>query len=168
MHHPKIIILRGNSGSGKTTVAKTLQEKLGRGTLYISQDHVRREMLWIRGSADSQNIELLKHLVLFGSQHCDVTILDGILYANEHEELFAQIKSAFHEHVFAYYFDLPFEETLRRHEQKLKAKHHSFGEAEMRKWWREKDFAAYLDEKNITQDMCLEDIIERIYEDLKD
>lgn len=32
----KIIILRGNSGSGKTTVAKELQKKLGRGTLLIS------------------------------------------------------------------------------------------------------------------------------------
>lgn len=34
----KIIILRGNSGSGKTTVANALQKKLGRGTLIISQD----------------------------------------------------------------------------------------------------------------------------------
>lgn len=32
----KIIILRGNSGSGKTTVANALQKKLGRGTLIIS------------------------------------------------------------------------------------------------------------------------------------
>ncbi|MCL2447056.1 MAG: AAA family ATPase [Oscillospiraceae bacterium] len=167
MHHPKIILLRGNSGSGKTTVAKTLQEKLGRGTLYISQDHVRRNMLYARGGADRKSIELLKHLVLFGSQHCDVTILDGILYANEHEELFTHIKALFREQTFTYYFDLPFEETLRRHEQKRKVKYHSFGETEMRKWWREKDFAANLDEKIITQDMHLETIIERIHQDIQ-
>ena len=29
----KLIILRGNSGSGKTTVAKALQKKLGRNTM---------------------------------------------------------------------------------------------------------------------------------------
>lgn len=40
----KLIILRENSGSGKSTVAKELQQKLGRGTLLISQDLVRREM----------------------------------------------------------------------------------------------------------------------------
>ncbi|MDO5517655.1 MAG: GNAT family N-acetyltransferase [Clostridium sp.] len=43
----KIIMLRGNSGSGKSTAAKTLQKKLGRGTLLISQDVVRREMLYV-------------------------------------------------------------------------------------------------------------------------
>lgn len=41
----KLIILRGNSGSGKTTVAKALQKKLGRNTMLISQDEVRRNML---------------------------------------------------------------------------------------------------------------------------
>lgn len=40
-----LIILRGNSGSGKTSVAKKLQEKLGPKTMLISQDVVRREML---------------------------------------------------------------------------------------------------------------------------
>ena len=40
-----IIIIRGNSGSGKTTVARKLHEILGRGNLLISQDVVRREML---------------------------------------------------------------------------------------------------------------------------
>lgn len=42
----KLIILRGNSGSGKTTVARALQRKFGRNTLFLSQDTVRREMLW--------------------------------------------------------------------------------------------------------------------------
>lgn len=30
---PKLIVLRGNSGSGKTTVSKILQEKFGRNTM---------------------------------------------------------------------------------------------------------------------------------------
>lgn len=44
----KLIILRGNSGSGKTTVAKALQKKLGYNTMLISQDEVRRNMLWLK------------------------------------------------------------------------------------------------------------------------
>ncbi len=41
----KLIILRGNSGSGKTTIAKELQWKFGRNTMLISQDVIRRDML---------------------------------------------------------------------------------------------------------------------------
>lgn len=37
---PKLIILRGNSGSGKTTVAKALQEKFGPNTMLLSHDMV--------------------------------------------------------------------------------------------------------------------------------
>lgn len=36
----KLIILRGNSGSGKTTVAKELQKKFGYNTMLISQQGV--------------------------------------------------------------------------------------------------------------------------------
>ena len=43
----KLIILRGNSGSGKTTVARALQRKFGRNTMVISQDIIRRDMLWV-------------------------------------------------------------------------------------------------------------------------
>ena len=44
----KLIILRGNSGSGKTTIAKELQKRFGRNTMLISQDMVRRDMLWVK------------------------------------------------------------------------------------------------------------------------
>ena len=45
MKHEKLIVLRGNSGSGKTSVARDLQEHYGRNTLLISQDMVRRELM---------------------------------------------------------------------------------------------------------------------------
>ena len=44
----KLIILRGNSGSGKTTVAKELQRLFGHNTMLISQDVVRRDMLCVK------------------------------------------------------------------------------------------------------------------------
>jgi len=162
---PKIIMLRGNSGSGKSTVAKALQEKLGRGTLLVSQDDVRREMLWVRGGPDSKSIDLLKHLVLFGYKHCAFTILEGILYADDHKELFRKIEEMFGDQAFAYYFDLPFEETLKRHEQKLKR--NEWGELEMRKWWREKDVLANICEKMIYKETSLDETVERILNDIQ-
>ena len=41
----KLSILRGNSGSGKSTIAKELQNKFGQNTMLISQDEIRRILL---------------------------------------------------------------------------------------------------------------------------
>lgn len=43
----KLIITQDKSGSGKTSAANSLQKKLERNTLVISQDIVRREMLCV-------------------------------------------------------------------------------------------------------------------------
>ena len=50
----KIIILRGNSGSGKTTVARALQKKFGYNTMMISQDEIRRNILWVKDGVDTK------------------------------------------------------------------------------------------------------------------
>lgn len=42
---PKLIIIRGNSEIGKSSVAKALKHKFARNTLMIPQDIVRWEML---------------------------------------------------------------------------------------------------------------------------
>ena len=60
------------------------------------------------------------------------------------------------------YFDLSFEETVRRHN----TRNREFGEKDMRRWWREKDFSSVLDEQVITCEMQAYDIVERIYQDL--
>ena len=87
----KIIILRGNSGSGKTTVAKKLQKCLGGGTLVISQDVVRREMLMVKDGPENKAIFLLSEMVKFGKENCKYVILEGILNSNWYEELFKTV-----------------------------------------------------------------------------
>ena len=74
-----LVILRGNYGSGKTTVARGLQKKLGHGTMLISQDVVRREMLYVKDGEKPKVSELLFQLAVYGKEHCDVVILEGIL-----------------------------------------------------------------------------------------
>lgn len=66
------------------------------------------------------------------------------------------------EHIYEYYFDLSFEETVRRHN----TRNREFGEKDMRRWWREKDFSSVLREQAITCEMDTDSIVEKIYSDL--
>lgn len=160
----KLIIIRGNSGSGKTKVANSLQKKIGRNTLLISQDVVRREMLWVNDGKDTLAIPLLISLLQYGREHCSFVILEGILNATWYKPLFQAAISEFGSEIYAYYYDIPFEETLKRHESKPKKS--EFGEAEMRRWWNEKDYIGLIPEETFKEDDSLEYAIDKISQDL--
>jgi predicted kinase len=159
-----IIILRGNSGSGKTTLAKTLQKKLGRGTLIISQDVIRREMLWVKDGSQTKAISLIIDLIKYGKKNCDFVILEGILDAVWYKELFEIIRSEFNSSIYAYYYDLCFEETLQRH--KTKPNCNEFGENDMKRWWKEKDFIGIIEEKILTQELSIDETVDIIMKDI--
>lgn len=157
----KLIILRGNSGSGKTTLAHELQHKIGRNTMVISQDVIRREMLWVRDHPDTEAISLLINLLKYGHQHSEITILEGILYSDIYKSVFESAADIFGpENIYAYYYDLPFEETLNRHQDK--PNRFDFGEKEMRSWWRDKDYIGFIPESLIRKETTLEQNLERI------
>lgn len=164
MENTKMIILRGNSGSGKTTVANRLQKRLGRGNLVISQDVIRREMLWVLDGEGTKAVSLLIDLVKYGKRNCEYVILEGILDAACYKELFEVIVSEYGSDIYAYYYELPFEETLKRHE--TKPNRDDFGEEDMRQWWKEKDYIGIISEKTLAPDMGIEETVEFILSDL--
>ena len=157
----KLIILRGNSGSGKTTIAKELQKKIGSNTLVISQDAIRREMLMVSDGPDTLALPLLKDLLRYGKEHCETVILEGIMVADWYHPLFELAKELYGNNIYAYYFDIPFEETVRRHQTRSKAA--EFGADEMREWWKEKDYLDLIKETTITEDKSKDEIINEIY-----
>lgn len=159
-----LIILRGNSGSGKSSVAKELQKRIGRNTLMVPQDTVRRDMLRARDGKDTAALPLLTSLLEYGNRHCEYVILEGILKAEWYMPLFEAAVKVFGNRIFAYYYDISFEETLKRHE--TKDKRSEFGEAEMRLWWNEKDFIGMIPEKVLTAEVSLEKAVECILKDL--
>lgn len=162
----KIIILRGNSGSGKSTVARSLQRFFGLHTLMISQDNVSRDMIYALEGKDQESISLLMHLVDFGFKNNEITIMDGIFKKDKYEALLHHVKNLYgNDNIYAYYFDLPFEETLKRHQTRWKKS--QFGEEKMKKWWSNKDYIGFIEEKIITKDLEKEEIINLIINDLK-
>ena len=162
---PKLIIIRGNSGSGKSSVAKALQHQFGRNTLMISQDTVRREMLWAHDGNNTTAIPLLISLMEYGYKNSEIIILEGILHSEWYKSLFERAIQMFQaENIYAYYHDLTFAETLKRHE----TKNHKFefGEKEMRRWWHEKDYIGFIKEKTLTEELTLDETVELILSDV--
>ena len=116
----KLVILRGNSGSGKTTVARALQRKIGFNTMLISQDEIRRNMLWVKDGIDTKALPLMIELLKYGNEHSDIVILEGIMYDEWYNPLFNVANELYGANVYSYYFNIPFEETVRRHQTRSK------------------------------------------------
>lgn len=127
----KLIILRGNSGSGKTTIARLLQQEFGKETLLVSQDVVRREMLRVKDTAHNLSIDLIKKIAMYGKDRCSYVIVEGILATSRYRSMLLDLIDYFDGKAWVYYFDLPFAETLLRHQKRANSR--EFGEPELRK-----------------------------------
>lgn len=161
----KLVILRGNSGSGKTTVAKKLQEKFGPNTMLISHDMVRKQMLhvWSREGVEKSQ-PLMIELMKYGKRNSEITIMEGILPSKDYAQLFDAAVVEYGDNIYSYYWDIPFEETLRRHG--TKPNRNDFGEEDMRRWWKEKDYLDIIPQTMINKDLSVEAAVELIYRDV--
>ena len=163
MEDSHLIILRGNSGSGKTTVAKRLFDHFHADAMLVSQDVVRRTMLRVKDVPDNPAIELIYRLCSYGNQLNKIVILEGILRRDIYGDMLTKLISDFNGLARVYYFDIPFNETLRRHATKPNA--HEFGEAEMRQWWRSNDVLGVKEEQIFNAEMSADDMLKNIVND---
>jgi predicted kinase len=137
MRTPKLIVLRGPSGSGKSTVAKVLFDDAKQRTVLIDQDHYRYIFKPAGGgsksNADTIHKMIKTNTLIALADGYDV-ILEGILsvksYAKVLDDIFAQHPTQ----NYMFYFDVSFEETVRRHAIRKTNQHH-FGEEDMREWY---------------------------------
>lgn len=158
----RLMLIRGNSGSGKTSAARLLRTQMDGKTLLISQDAVRIDMFWDK---NAEAVPLIGALMEYGYAQRECTILEGILDAARYKPVFERALALFGaENIFAYYYDIPFEETLRRHQLKNRA---DFGEEDMRRWWKEKDWIGLICETILTKDMSLEDAVAKMLADMQ-
>lgn len=92
-------------------------------------------------------------------------MLEGILDSDAYAPLFQLAKELYGEDIFSYYYDLPFEETLRRHASK--PNRDDFGEEDMRRWWRERDLLEDIKEKVFGPEISLTAAEEQVLSDLE-
>jgi predicted kinase len=159
----RLFIIRGNSASGKSTIAKKLQLELGYGTMLIPQDVIRREIVRVKDEPNNPAIELIKLTAMYGKKIGYNVILEGILSSNRYSAMIRDLVDEFGKNTYAYYYDVSFEETLRRHSLKPVAS--EYGEKQMREWWQEKDYLNIQQEKIISENMNIDDIIAMILSD---
>lgn len=163
-----LIVLRGNSGSGKSTTAVLLrQTAVERGCkqkiALIEQDYLRRSILKEKETEGTDNIDLIRQMVQFVLDRGYVVILEGILFSERYDSMLEAFAAGIESHF--YYFDVSFEETLRRHSSKPNA--HEFGETEMREWYKRLDTLHFTNETILSEDLSQESIIETILSDTK-
>jgi hypothetical protein len=160
----KLVIIRGNSGAGKSTSAKQvrleiLRRGLARQVALVEQGYFRRIVLKEKEVEGSNNLELLRQTVLFCLENGYDVVLEGILWSGRCRGLLQELIGVADEaHVF--YLDVSFGETLRRHQTKPNA--HEFGEQEMREWFRDRDFLDVAGERLIPEQCSLAETVERI------
>lgn len=155
----KLVIIRGNSGSGKSTLANELQKRLGQTTMLIQQDVIRREVLRVRDGSKTLAIDLIKRMAEYGADHCDRVIIEGILYTKWYGEMLEELFPKF-ETVYTYYYDLSFEETVRRHQ--TKSNREDFSIEDMKRWWNEHDVLNNRGEKLINEKKSVEETLQLI------
>lgn len=161
--HP-LIILRGNSGCGKTSTARLLQRQLGYGTMLVSQDVVRREMLRVKDIENNPAIQLIYYLCMYGNNVGYTVILEGILSNKKYGAMLCRLLDDFQGEKLIYYFDVSFEETVRRHATKPNA--HEFGELEMSQWWKDQDVLNVPGEQRIGEQLSQAEIVDLIHRDV--
>lgn len=160
------MILRGNSASGKSTIARAVRERLsGHRVAVVHQDVVRREILGERDRPEAANIGMIDLITRYALDEGFHVVLEGILYAPHYGAMLTSLAADHRGLTRCYYLDVPFEETLIRHATKPPTS--EYGEAEMRGWYHADDRLESLCEVVIPAANSLEGSVELIIRDCR-
>ncbi|MFF4616439.1 AAA family ATPase [Nonomuraea jabiensis] len=92
----QLIVLRGDSGSGKTSVARALREAYGkRGLAVVGQDVLRRDILRELDVPGGVNIGLIDTVTRYALDHGHHVILEGILMACRYAPMLQSLREDF-------------------------------------------------------------------------
>ncbi len=161
----RLVVLRGNSGSGKSTVAALLRDRIGRGVAWVEQDYIRRVLLQEHDRPDATNIGLLDHTVRYSLDAGYHVILEGILNSGRYAEMLTELTADHRGTTGHYYLDVPFEETVRRHS--FRAQRNSFTVDDMREWFDPLDLLPSLDQRVVPVTSTAVETVEMIFEQMQ-
>lgn len=114
---PTLVIIRGNSGSGKTTAAREARSRFGRGAALLEQDHLRRIVL---REHDSAHIDPVAPAFITATARTALdlgyhVILEGFLHSERYATVLHELIDNHPGPAAIFYLDVSFDETVRRH-----------------------------------------------------
>ncbi|MEW9550744.1 AAA family ATPase [Nonomuraea sp. NPDC050783] len=153
-----LIVVRGNSGSGKSSVARAAREAYGRrGLALISQDVVRRDILRELDRPGGVNIGLLDVMCRHTLDAGHHVILEGILAASRYGEMLRALCRDHRGTTRCFYLDVSWEETVRRHG--TRPQRERFGPEDMRQWYVPRDLLPGVAETVVPETGTLEETV---------
>lgn len=159
---PDLIVLRGNSAAGKTSLALELQLALGPGTANIGQDHLRRVILREHDVPDGDNIAFIAATVRSCLRLGYTTILEGILYAPHYGTMLRRLLDEHAGPAHVFYLDVALEETLRRHELKTM----TVPASKLREWYHPLDLLGVPGEITVDGSPATSEVLEVVLDRL--
>ncbi|MFH8901077.1 kinase [Streptomyces coeruleorubidus] len=159
----RLVVLRGNSASGKSSVAAGLREEFGRGLALVAQDNLRRVVLREHDVPGAANIGLIDTVARYALDAGFHVVVEGILYADRYGGMLGRLRADHRGATHHYYLDVPFGETLARHATKPIAD--EVDEARLRDWYRPLDLLPDGVETVIGADSTLAATIDRVMGD---
>jgi predicted kinase len=114
---PSLIVLRGNSASGKTSVAREVRHRYGRGCALVEQDYLRRVILREHDSSQVPGIapDFIDNTVRFALSRGYHVVLEGILADARYGPVLRALVAGHRGPSHVFYLDVSLAETLRRH-----------------------------------------------------
>jgi GNAT superfamily N-acetyltransferase len=149
-----LIVVRGNSGSGKSSVAKAIRDAYGRGVAIVGQDNIRRTILRDRDRPGTPNIGLIGQVARYSLDSGFHVVIEGILDARRYGSMLAGLRAAHRGPSHFYYLDISLDETIRRHASRPQAS--EFGPDDMRDWYLRLDLLPSVCERVIGEGSTLE------------
>lgn len=162
--HPetRLIVVRGNSGAGKSTVAGQLRQRHGRGCALVGQDHLRRVVLRERDRPGGLAPDLIAEVVRFALDHHYHVVLEGILLSEHYAPMLAGLWRTHRGRSWCFYLDVSFDETARRHTTRPQSG--DFTVEDMRGWYQARDLLGFAGELTVPETSTLERTVALIAE----
>jgi len=160
---PRLIVIRGNSGSGKSSIVEGIRRAHGRGVAWIEQDYIRRIVFQELDQPDGANIQTIRQIAQQALDRGYHAVVEGIMPKIRYGDMLARLRDEHAGPSYFYYLDIPLEETIRRHATRPKAT--AFTADEMATWFHAQDLLDDPRETIIDQHSSLETTVKRILTD---
>lgn len=159
---PTLVIVRGNSASGKTTAAREARRRYGRGCALLEQDYLRRTLL---REHDSAHINPVAPAFITATARTALdlgyhVILEGILHTERYATALHQLIDGHPGPVAVFYLDVSFDETVRRHLNRTESI--PVTPDEMRRWYTHRDLLGVPGETVIDETSTFEQTVTTI------